>query len=118
MSVTRTRRGRGQPSPRPPERRTEQLRSGTEDHRERAANAGKENHMRDSHTAGALVDGEYWATCRERNALAAALNGLGSVFPQARLMVRDGWATVAPDGQELWGCNAQYAAAHFQIQRA
>lgn len=33
------------------------------------------------------------ATCRERNQLSAAANGHLSVFPQARLVIKDGWAT-------------------------
>jgi hypothetical protein len=39
--MTEAKRGRGRPATLTPERRQEQLRSGTEAHRERAASAGK-----------------------------------------------------------------------------
>lgn len=66
----------------------------------------------------ALPDGEYWAICRERNALSAAMNGHSQVFPKARIMVRGGWAFFYRDDQEVWSCNAAYAAVNFDIQRA
>ncbi|WP_321920145.1 hypothetical protein [Paraburkholderia tropica] len=66
----------------------------------------------------ALVDGEYCATCRERNPLSAAANGHSLVFPQARMVVADGWATFYRDGKEVWSCNAVYAAANFNVQTA
>ena len=64
-----------------------------------------------------LPDGEYWATCKERNALAAALNGHGAVFPQARMTVKNGTATFHRNGVELWVCNSIYAAVHFQVEK-
>nr|WP_081069220.1 hypothetical protein [Burkholderia diffusa] len=66
----------------------------------------------------ALVDGEYVATCRERNPLSAAANGHSLVFPEARVTVRAGWAYFYRDGVEVWSCNAAYAAANFNIQNA
>jgi archaeosine-15-forming tRNA-guanine transglycosylase len=65
-----------------------------------------------------LADGEYWATCRERNALSAAANGHSQVFPKARVVVKDGWATFFRDGKEVWHCHAAYAAANFNVQQA
>ncbi|AYQ85980.1 hypothetical protein NYZ96_36055 (plasmid) [Burkholderia gladioli] len=63
-----------------------------------------------------LVDGAYLATCRERNALAAVANGHSQVFPQARMIVKDGWAHFYRNGEEVWTCNVHYAAANFVIQ--
>lgn len=63
-----------------------------------------------------LADGEYSATCRERNVLSAAANGHSQVFPIAHLVVKDGWATFYRDGQEVWNCNAAYAAANFIVE--
>ncbi len=63
-----------------------------------------------------LPDGEYWATCRERNPLSAAANGHSLVFPKARLTVKDGWAVFYRDGKEVWNCNAAYAGANFNVQ--
>lgn len=65
-----------------------------------------------------LANGEYWATCRERNNLSAALNGHGDVFPQARMTVKDGWAFFYRNAEEVWNCNARYAAANFIVQQA
>ena len=65
-----------------------------------------------------LVDGEYCAVCRERNAMAAAANGHSRVFPTTMVTVKDGWAYFHRDGTEVWTCNAAYAAAHFDMQRA
>lgn len=63
-----------------------------------------------------LQDGEYWATCRERTRLAASANGYGPVFPQAKMTVKDGWATFERDGKAVWDCNARFAAAHFDVR--
>ncbi|PAK13780.1 hypothetical protein CJO66_16165 [Burkholderia ubonensis] len=66
----------------------------------------------------ALLDGEYVATCRERNPLSAAANGHSLVFPGARVKVKAGWAHFYRDDVEVWNCNAAYAAANFNIQKA
>ncbi|MDF0506617.1 hypothetical protein POK33_38345 [Burkholderia cenocepacia] len=66
----------------------------------------------------ALPDGEYWATCRERNALSAAANGHSQVFPEARITVKDGWAFFYHEDVQVWNCNAAYAAANFNIKKA
>ncbi|MBJ9676326.1 hypothetical protein [Burkholderia gladioli] len=65
-----------------------------------------------------LPDGDYWVTCRERNALSAAANGHSQVFPQAKMIVRDGWAYFYRDDDEVWTCNVRYAATNFVIQSA
>lgn len=65
-----------------------------------------------------VTDGEYWATCREPNELHAALNGHSAVFPQARMSVKNGWATFTRNGVEVWVCNARYAAVNFIVQPA
>lgn len=65
-----------------------------------------------------LANGEYWATCRERNEISAALNGHGDVFPQARMTVIEGWAFFYKNGEEVWNCNARYAAANFVVRQA
>ncbi|MGT0250418.1 hypothetical protein [Burkholderia pyrrocinia] len=63
-----------------------------------------------------LDDGEYVARCRERTIFAATANGYGTVFPTARMTVKDGWATFTRDGVEVWACSARYATAHFDVQ--
>ncbi|WP_244106630.1 hypothetical protein [Burkholderia anthina] len=65
---------------------------------------------------GALAEGEYVATCRERNPLSAAANGHSLVFPNAHVCVKDGWAYFYRNGVEVWSCNASYAAANFIIE--
>nr|WP_244097100.1 hypothetical protein [Burkholderia ambifaria] len=65
-----------------------------------------------------LPDGEYWATCRERNEISAALNGHSAVFPQARMTVKSGWAYFHRNDEEVWSCNVRYAASNFVIQAA
>jgi archaeosine-15-forming tRNA-guanine transglycosylase len=65
----------------------------------------------------APADGEYLAICRENNPFSAAANGHELVFPQAQVTVKDGWATFYRDGQEVWNCNARYAAANFVLQK-
>ncbi|RQR62901.1 hypothetical protein DIE12_34460 [Burkholderia sp. Bp9015] len=64
-----------------------------------------------------LADGQYRATCRERNPLSAAANGHSLVYPEARVIVKDGWAFFYRENVEVWNCNAAYAAANFNIQQ-
>nr|WP_230947916.1 hypothetical protein [Burkholderia territorii] len=63
-----------------------------------------------------LLNGRYKATCRERNALAAAMNGHGLVWPSAMMRVVDGIAVFERAGVKVWSCNASYAATHFDIE--
>ncbi|QMI49081.1 hypothetical protein [Burkholderia sp. MBR-1] len=65
-----------------------------------------------------LADGTYWATCKERNALAAAMNGHGTVFPRAAMIIKGREARFYRDSVEVWRCNAVYAATHFTIDPA
>ncbi|ARL38828.1 hypothetical protein BOC49_21450 (plasmid) [Burkholderia pseudomallei] len=58
------------------------------------------------------------ANTRERTIFAASANGHGDVFPRAEMIVKDGWATFARGGVEVWNCSARYAAAHFDVQSA
>lgn len=62
--------------------------------------------------------GEYWAICKENNPFSAAANGHSQVFLKAQTTIKDGWATFYRDGQEVWNCNARYAAANFVLQKA
>ncbi len=71
----------------------------------------------DEATTGAPADGEYLAICRENNPLSAAANGHEQVVPRAQMTVKDGWATFHRDGQEIWNCNARYAAANFVLEK-
>ncbi|MDI2145042.1 hypothetical protein KBJ94_23630 [Pseudomonas sp. ITA] len=62
-----------------------------------------------------LSDGDYIARCRQATLISATVNGHSQVFPQAHMTVKDGYATFFKDGKEVWGCNAVYAAAHFDV---
>ncbi|CAI8695396.1 MULTISPECIES: hypothetical protein [Burkholderia] len=71
-----------------------------------------------NHRQTTLQDGEYWAACKERNDLAAAVNGHGAVYPRTRMTVRDGVAVFHRGGNTLWTCRAHYALANFTIDPA
>nr|WP_081765239.1 hypothetical protein [Robbsia andropogonis] len=58
-----------------------------------------------SKTTNSLPDGKYWATRRERTTIAAA-NGYGQVFPQALMIVKDGWAYFERNGTRMWDCKS------------
>ncbi|SAK98388.1 hypothetical protein AWB76_07522 [Caballeronia temeraria] len=57
------------------------------------------------------------AFCKERSALAAAVNGHGPVYPQAPCKVAKGMAIFLREGKEVWRCNAGYAEVHFKLER-
>jgi hypothetical protein len=63
-----------------------------------------------------LRDGKYMASCKERNALAAALNGHSLVYPGALCKVAKGVAIFLREGKEVWRCNAGYAELHFKLE--
>ncbi|KVS07032.1 hypothetical protein LGM31_03355 [Burkholderia vietnamiensis] len=65
-----------------------------------------------------LLEAHYRVISRERTALAAKAMGHDEVFPQAAMLVKDGWATITRDGVEVWNCSARYAAAHFDLRPA
>ena len=62
-----------------------------------------------------LKDGQYVGRCKEKTFLAAAANGHSLVFPEAEVVISNGWATFYKDGKEVWSCNASYAAVHFEM---
>nr|WP_081065959.1 hypothetical protein [Burkholderia diffusa] len=64
----------------------------------------------------ALRDGKYLVSCRERNALSAAMNGHSAVYPQAGCTITKGLAIFDRDGKEVWRCNASYAETHFRFE--
>ncbi|SAL67540.1 hypothetical protein AWB65_06536 [Caballeronia humi] len=63
-----------------------------------------------------IEDGQYIAICKERNALAAAMNGHAAVFPEARCTIANGQAVFKRDGTMVWSCNAAYAEANFNLK--
>ncbi|WP_396334123.1 hypothetical protein [Burkholderia anthina] len=63
-------------------------------------------------------DGEYLATCRERNPLSAAANGHSTVFHEADVVIKDGWAIFYRNGEAVWNCNARYAQANFDLKKS
>jgi len=65
-----------------------------------------------------LADGEYLAKCKERNALAAAINGHSQVWPEAKVVVKDGCASFFKGGTKVWECNATYARGNFDCSPA
>jgi len=62
-------------------------------------------------------DGRYKATCKERNALAAAMNGHASVYPDAQCTIKALDAEFTRNGVVVWRCNAAYANAHFRLEQ-
>ncbi|MCA8050757.1 hypothetical protein [Burkholderia arboris] len=63
-----------------------------------------------------LQDGKYRAVCREKSALAAAINGHSQIYPEADVELKDGTAIFRRDGKIVWRCNAAYAELHFYIE--
>jgi hypothetical protein len=63
-----------------------------------------------------LRDGKYMARCKERNALAAALNGHSLVYPEAICKIAKDVAILLREGNEVWRCNAAYAEVHFKLE--
>ncbi|CAJ6624078.1 Uncharacterised protein [Burkholderia pseudomallei] len=66
-------------------------------------------------TEQSLQDGKYRAVCREKNALAAGINGHSLIYPEAEAELKDGIATFRKDGKIVWRCNAAYATLHFSL---
>lgn len=64
-----------------------------------------------------LKDGKYLAKCKQETLLSAVAAGHSHVFPQADLVVSNGWARFYKGGKEVWSCNPAYAAAHFDVER-
>ncbi|CEK42626.1 hypothetical protein PQBR44_0103 (plasmid) [Pseudomonas putida UWC1] len=62
-----------------------------------------------------LKAGVYLARCKEATFLKAGINGHSSVWPEADLTIRDGWAYFSKSGVEVWNCNSAYASLHFIV---
>jgi hypothetical protein len=65
----------------------------------------------------ALREGKYLASCRERSALSAAVNGHSAVYPSTPCTIAEGVAIFVREGKEVWRCNAAYAEANFRLER-
>lgn len=66
-------------------------------------------------TVHSFKDGAYLAKCQQKTALSAAMNGHRSVWPEARMVIKNGMAVFYRDGQATWSCNQDYAAIHFDV---
>ena len=62
----------------------------------------------------ALPSGHYWAVPHAPFPLDGG-NGHDEVFPGAHCISDGKWVTFYKDGEEVWACNALYAAAHFDL---
>jgi hypothetical protein len=65
----------------------------------------------------ALPTGRYWATPRAPFPLDGP-NGHDEVFPGAQCVSDGKWVTFYKDGEEVWACNAVYAAAPVPTHRS
>ncbi|CAG9183947.1 hypothetical protein CURE108131_19245 [Cupriavidus respiraculi] len=66
-----------------------------------------------------LPPGRYIVTARESIAHGEVASWNTNGTAQAALCVSDGkWCTFFVNGAEVWGCNAHYAAAHFDTAPA
>ncbi|WP_153950059.1 hypothetical protein [Cupriavidus sp. U2] len=65
----------------------------------------------------ALPAGRYWAIPHAPFPLDGP-NGHDEVFPGAECISDGKWARFIRDGNEVWACNATYAAAHFDFTPA
>ncbi|AMR78553.1 hypothetical protein [Cupriavidus nantongensis] len=63
-----------------------------------------------------LPAGRYRIRTREPNKLLAAMNGHSLVFPEADCVSDGKWCVFYRDDKQVWGCNALYAAAHFDCE--
>lgn len=62
----------------------------------------------------ALPSGHYWAVPRAPLPLDGG-NGHAEVFPGAHCVSDGKWVAFYRGGEEVWACNALYAAAHFDL---
>ncbi|MFS8979711.1 hypothetical protein PO002_35440 [Cupriavidus necator] len=65
-------------------------------------------------TIAPLPRGHYWATPHAPFPVDGP-NGHDEVFPGAHCVSDGKWATFYKNGEEVWACNAMYAAAHFDF---
>lgn len=57
--------------------------------------------------------GRYLFRCKEKSFLQAALNGHSTVWPEAEAVSDGTTVRFFKQGQQVWTCNAYYAAANF-----
>ncbi|WP_232431330.1 hypothetical protein [Cupriavidus sp. UYPR2.512] len=62
----------------------------------------------------ALPSGQYWAVPHAPFPPEAG-NGHDEVFPSAHCISDGKWVAFFKNGEEVWACNALYAAAHFDF---
>lgn len=67
-----------------------------------------------SKTIAPLPTGHYWATPHAPFPLDGE-NGYDEVFPGAHCVSDGKWVIFDKHGDEVWACNAIYAAAHFDF---
>ncbi len=65
-------------------------------------------------TIAPLPPGHYWATPHAPFPLDGP-NGYDEVSPGAHCFSNGKWVTFHKNGEEVWACNAMYAAAHFDF---
>ncbi|RZT35462.1 hypothetical protein EV147_3905 [Cupriavidus agavae] len=63
----------------------------------------------------ALPPGRYWAIPHDPFPLDGP-NGHDEVYPGAECISDGHWVSFVRDGEEVWACNATYAAAHFDCK--
>ena len=61
-----------------------------------------------------LPSGHYWGTPHAPFALDGPICH-DAVFPGAHCVSDGKWVIFYQDGNEVWACNAVYAAAHFDV---
>ena len=64
-----------------------------------------------------LADGEYTAKCKEKTEISAAINGHSQVWPEAKVVVKDGYARFYKGRRQVWNCNATYAQDHTSASK-
>ncbi|RWA50561.1 hypothetical protein AU476_27620 [Cupriavidus sp. UYMSc13B] len=68
-------------------------------------------------TIAPLPPGHYWATPHAPFPLDGP-NGHAEVVPGAHCVSDGKWVVFYKHGEEVWACNAMYAAAHFDFAPA
>jgi hypothetical protein len=63
----------------------------------------------------ALPAGRYWAVPHAPFPLDGP-NGHDEVFPGTECISDGHWVIFVRNGEEVWACNATYAAAHFECE--
>ena len=63
-----------------------------------------------------LAKGRYKVRCKEANAIAAALNGHGAIWPDAEAVSDGEWVRFFRGDKEVFSCNSTYAAHNFDVR--